>query len=235
MSSVDQEVQRRQGLIIDGYKEVILLASIIKPDKFEMICDMATQIGVTKIIPIITQRVQRKELNRNRLAKIILESVRQSERLTIPILGDEIKLSAIAQLEVNRIYFANEMEESNIVSIHDPRRHPRAGGDPEQKEIDLPTNEAFWPRTPGSRVKKARDDISGEQLLNMNSFQDNSFAFLIGPEGGFTDEEILFLLTLPNIASVSLGANVLRSETAAIALLSNYFAQIYGFNIDPNG
>ena len=46
-----------------------------------------------------------------------------------------------------------------MVSIHDPRRHPRAGGDPEQKEIDL-----ALPRTPGSRVKKARDDISGEQL-----------------------------------------------------------------------
>lgn len=164
------EIKEQFRKPIQNSRGVILLAPIIKPDKFEMICDMATQIGVTKIIPIITQRVQRKELNRDRLAKIILESVRQSERLTIPILGSEIKLSDIAPLEVDRIYFANEMEESNGVL----------------------------------------QDTSSS----------NSCAFLIGPEGGFTNEEIAFLKALPNLVSVSLGDNVLRSETAAIALLS---------------
>lgn len=164
------EIQEQFRKPIQNSRGVILLASIIKPDKFEMICDMATQIGVTKIIPIITARVQRKELNRDRLSKIILESVRQSERLTIPILEDEMKLSEISQLELEQIYFANEMEESD----------------------------------------GAMQDTSAN----------NSCAFLIGPEGGFTDEEIAFLKALPNITSVSLGNNVLRSETAAIALLA---------------
>ena len=43
---------------------------------------------------------------------------------------------------------------------------------------------------------------------------------LIGPEGGWSDEERDFLLTLPFIRPVSLGTQILRSETAAIFGLS---------------
>jgi 16S rRNA (uracil1498-N3)-methyltransferase len=43
---------------------------------------------------------------------------------------------------------------------------------------------------------------------------------LIGPEGGWSDEERTFLLGLPFIRAVSLGEQILRSETAAIFGLS---------------
>lgn len=45
-------------------------------------------------------------------------------------------------------------------------------------------------------------------------------AFLIGPEGGFDAGEIEFLSARENVRPVSLGANILRAETAAIACLS---------------
>jgi 16S rRNA (uracil1498-N3)-methyltransferase len=48
----------------------------------------------------------------------------------------------------------------------------------------------------------------------------NEFGFLIGPEGGFSEKEADLLKTLPFIKSVSLGANILRAETAALASLS---------------
>lgn len=45
-------------------------------------------------------------------------------------------------------------------------------------------------------------------------------AFLIGPEGGFTENEREDLLKNPKIRPVSLGPNILRAETAAICALS---------------
>lgn len=148
--------------------KITLLASIIKQDKFELICDMATQIGVTSIIPIITIRVQKKDINYERLNKIILEATRQSERFDIPKLNQAIELKEIKNLFFDKIYFANEQE---------------------QREFK-------------------------------NSSNLKNIAALIGPEGGFTDEEINFLNNLSNVESISLGHNVLRAETASIALLS---------------
>ncbi len=46
-------------------------------------------------------------------------------------------------------------------------------------------------------------------------------AFLIGPVGGFTDEEITFLLKHNSIKPISLGARIYRAETAAILCLSH--------------
>ncbi len=149
-------------------KEISLFISIIKADKFELICDMATQMGVTKIIPIISERVQRRELNNERLKKIITEAARQSERFDVPELMSPIDLSDIKDTKCEIVFFANETEENNLI-------------------------------------------------INAN---DGEVGALIGPEGGFTDSEIEFLNSLDFIHSVSLGQNVLRAETAAIALLS---------------
>ncbi len=49
-------------------------------------------------------------------------------------------------------------------------------------------------------------------------FGDN-VAFLVGPEGGFEEREIAQLQACGNVIPVSLGGNILRAETAAIACL----------------
>jgi 16S rRNA (uracil1498-N3)-methyltransferase len=54
-------------------------------------------------------------------------------------------------------------------------------------------------------------------------------ALLIGPEGGFTAEEINFIKALPAVTPVTLGPRTLRAETAAIAALAtlqNYLHNI---------
>ena len=48
----------------------------------------------------------------------------------------------------------------------------------------------------------------------------HTFAVVIGPEGGFTTEEVTFLQTQPPFAPVSLGDTILRSETACLYALS---------------
>lgn len=48
----------------------------------------------------------------------------------------------------------------------------------------------------------------------------SDLAFLIGPEGGFTEEEVHTIETTNYLIPVNLGENILRSETAAIAALA---------------
>ena len=49
-----------------------------------------------------------------------------------------------------------------------------------------------------------------------------SWAILIGPEGGFTPEELRVIKSLPQTLSVSLGPRLLRADTAAIAALAGW-------------
>lgn len=152
-------------------KNVVLLVSIIKSEKFELICDMATQLGVSSIVPIISSRVQKKDLNYERLGKIILESVRQCERIDIPQIEKVQYLHEINFSKYEGIYLANEHEDSNF----------------------KPT----------------------DSLLNKINI-----GVIIGPEGGFTEEEVEWLMSQDNVHSISLGPSVLRTETAAISMLA---------------
>jgi 16S rRNA (uracil1498-N3)-methyltransferase len=50
--------------------------------------------------------------------------------------------------------------------------------------------------------------------------------FLIGPEGGFSSQEMSYLKFFPFIKSVSLGPRILRAETAALAAVTCYQALV---------
>jgi 16S rRNA (uracil1498-N3)-methyltransferase len=45
-------------------------------------------------------------------------------------------------------------------------------------------------------------------------------AVLIGPEGGFTEDERAALLRAPNVVRLALGPRILRADTAAVAALA---------------
>jgi 16S rRNA (uracil1498-N3)-methyltransferase len=49
---------------------------------------------------------------------------------------------------------------------------------------------------------------------------DQPLALLVGPEGGFDDEERRLLLAQPRIVRLSLGPRILRADTAAVAALA---------------
>ncbi len=56
--------------------------AIIKPENFLLAINMATQLGVTKIVPLITERCQLRNVNNERLLKCTIEATEQSERLS---------------------------------------------------------------------------------------------------------------------------------------------------------
>ena len=57
----------------------------------------------------------------------------------------------------------------------------------------------------------------------------NPICILIGPEGDFSEEERQFITNYKNVISITLGKNILRSETAAIASTT-----ILNFNLENN-
>lgn len=65
--------------------QIVLYQAIIKKSNMELIVQKATELGVDRIIPVVTERVSEQgTLNMTRLAVIARESAMQSERLDIP-------------------------------------------------------------------------------------------------------------------------------------------------------
>ena len=67
--------------------------------------------------------------------------------------------------------------------------------------------------------EKIMANLKTNNTLKKELFTTNSICLLIGPEGGFSDEEIN-LARENNIKEITLGNNRLRSETAAIYTIS---------------
>ena len=67
------------------------------------------------------------------------------------------------------------------------------------------------------------DESGGDALAG--TFREGPAAILVGPEGGFTDEERT-LVRGSGAAAISLGPRILRAETAALAALSAYMALV---------
>ena len=69
-----------------------LAICLVKKNPMETILQKATELGVSKITPIISQRTEVKELNIERVNKIVVEATEQSNQLTPPEISKIIKL-----------------------------------------------------------------------------------------------------------------------------------------------
>jgi len=70
----------------ENTKEIWLAFSPIKSNYFNFMIQKATELGVTKFIPIIFDRTIVRKLNKERIQKIIIEATEQSNRINVPIL-----------------------------------------------------------------------------------------------------------------------------------------------------
>lgn len=67
-------------------KNLWLFMAIPKKDKFEWAVEKTTELGVSHIVPLISERAEKKGLNETRLRKIIIEASEQSGRTVLPML-----------------------------------------------------------------------------------------------------------------------------------------------------
>ena len=73
-----------------------------------------------------------------------------------------------------------------------------------------------------SRTLYFADEEGGDWAPD--AFTPGACIILIGPEGGFTDEERAAVRAAPNAVPISLGPRILRAETAALAALTTFMA-----------
>ena len=70
----------------ENSKEIWLAFSPIKSNYFNFMIQKATELGVTKFLPIIFDRTVVRKINKDRLQKIIIEASEQSNRINVPLI-----------------------------------------------------------------------------------------------------------------------------------------------------
>ncbi|MGI9118500.1 MAG: RsmE family RNA methyltransferase [Minisyncoccia bacterium] len=95
-----------KGIVPKKTNEVILVMSIIKGANFDLVVQKATEIGVDCIIPLVSERTIKKDVNIPRIQTIAREAAEQSERMTIPTIYEPIEFKKWAEEEHDgNIYF----------------------------------------------------------------------------------------------------------------------------------
>lgn len=157
--------------------KVILVASLIKGEHMDLVLQKATELGVSEIVLLETERTIVKikdESKLNRFRKILKEASEQSKRLVIPTLEKVISINELKEINADVKLLAFEGEKG--------------------------TSKSFV-----------------EQIKNVKP--NESIAVVIGPEGGFSEKEVLKMNEL-GYTSVGLGKRILRAETASFYTLS---------------
>jgi 16S rRNA (uracil1498-N3)-methyltransferase len=80
---------------VNNFKVVIAMALSKNPDRFEWFCEKATEIGVDEIIPVITERTEKRQFKPERIQKILLSAMKQSGKALLPKLHEVLTFSAL--------------------------------------------------------------------------------------------------------------------------------------------
>ncbi len=72
--------------------KVVLYCAILKRENFELVCQKATEVGVSAIVPLMTDRTVKTAINADRLQRIVQEAAEQSGRALVPKLHPIITL-----------------------------------------------------------------------------------------------------------------------------------------------
>ena len=109
------EKDRAEVKFLNKIKEPLKSSSIelaiclIKKNPMDIILQKATELGVSKITPIISERTEIKELNHDRAKKIVIEATEQSNQFIPPEISKTIKLKDFLNQinDSNKLFFAD--------------------------------------------------------------------------------------------------------------------------------
>ncbi len=88
-----------------------LCAALLKKDRFDMVLEKATELGVARIQPVITRRCVADKLNLERARSIVTEAAEQCARTALPEIAEPVKLDALLRdwPEERAMFFADEL------------------------------------------------------------------------------------------------------------------------------
>ncbi len=94
-------------------KEIWLAFAPIKLNYLNLMIQKATELGVSKFIPILTERTIVRKINEKRLNKIIVEASEQSNRLKVPKLEEIVKLDNFLKFNQKTNIIFGDLNTSN--------------------------------------------------------------------------------------------------------------------------
>jgi 16S rRNA (uracil1498-N3)-methyltransferase len=180
--ALELKIEARRPVAAADRPDVTLIQALPKGDKLELVVQKATELGVSRILPVVTERsvprfgdsgAMRTLARRSRWQKIAREAARQCGRADVP---DVEPVTSFATA------LAATTKEALKLLLWEGEREHRL--------------RAVLPREPPTRLVAA-----------------------VGPEGGFALDEVE-AARAAGFVTVGLGTRVLRTETAALVLLS---------------
>ena len=88
----------------ENTKDLWLAFSPIKSNYFNFMMQKATELGVTKFLPIIFDRTIVRKINKERLEKVIIEAAEQSNRINVPKIEEPQKLKNFLSNDMDLIF-----------------------------------------------------------------------------------------------------------------------------------
>ena len=88
-----------------------LCPALLKKDRFDVVLEKASELGVADILPVVTRRCVADKLNADRARTIVTEAAEQCARTALPAVADPVPLpDLLAQWPQDRmLYFADEL------------------------------------------------------------------------------------------------------------------------------
>lgn len=86
-------------------------------DRYEWFLEKATEIGIAQITPVICDHSERKQLNVERMEKILISAMKQSNQCYLPKLNDPIALKDFLKLKSDEQRFIAHCEETQKQSL----------------------------------------------------------------------------------------------------------------------
>jgi 16S rRNA (uracil1498-N3)-methyltransferase len=142
--SKDGVVVLRETVNREPATAIHLAMSIIQLDKFELVLQKATELGVRSFIPLITDRmelrIERVRGKEERWRKIVLEAVKQSGRSRIPPIEPPIKFDEAIARQGSRIVFDADAQPSTTDNRQPTTIFIGPEGSFSERELDVARN-----------------------------------------------------------------------------------------------
>jgi len=189
----------------EPHLHLILLLAIVKFDRFEWSLEKATELGVGEIVPLAAARSEKALVSAAakripRWQKILLEAAQQSRRLRPPVLRASARPAEA---------FRQTQAAIRILLSEQP---------------DVPLLRTVLEEKLARQAARGAETLNGGAFataeLNPRPAQGAWVALAVGPEGGWTVNEVL-RARAADFLEASLGANILRTETAVITALAS--------------
>lgn len=91
-------------------------------DRFEWFVEKAVEIGVDRITPIVTDRTERGRLRQDRLQRVAISALKQSQRAWLPMIDELITLDdfLLTELPPQRSFGWCEGDHTPLMQAYDP-------------------------------------------------------------------------------------------------------------------